>query len=381
MRKTLLLVLLSAVLILTACAGDTPTPNQGALDDTSSPAGDSDTVPARPTIQMNAGDDVFDGVSGAYCWFQAANDIRCEPGPFDPQPEAVAQVEQGDTLTFAIGSENSIPTTVSATLLDDMSDDGSPIVIELDSDLATDYEVDLDAGMHRISVLAEFAATESDTNFITTVFAVNVAEAVAMAPTETAPPPTATDEPEPTEAASEEPTEIPATDEPEATEEATEEPTEEPTATEPPPTAVPPTATAVPSPTAIPPTEAPAMPAMTVPEVLVVKGSSVFQPVGTNYCPSDAEGCEAYSGSMPDQQITLVSGDTVRIDSADGGPSQMTFVLTNTGQTEEFDRLAIPGNSIALYTVSAEPGTYLLAIETTWPDATATYYFRLEITG
>lgn len=381
MKKALLLVILSAVLALTACTGETPSTDQGAIDNPA-PAGDSDIVPARPTIQLNAGNEVYDGVSGAYCWFQSVNDIQCELGPVDPQPETTVQVEQGDILTFTISSEDGAPTALRATLLDDTTGDDAPAVIELDSDLAADYEVDLDAGLHRISVVAEFTATDTDTNFITTVFAVEVAESMAMAPT-------ATDEPEPTDEPTEEPTEVPATEEPEATEEPTAPPTEEPTATDVPPTATatsrptqaPATATSRPSPSPVPPTASLAMPVVEAPEVVMVKGSSVYSPVGVTYCPTEADTCEPITGEAPDQQIALMAGDTVRIDLADGGPSQMEFVLTNTGQTEEFDRLALRGNTLALYTIPVEAGDYLLAIETTWPDATATYYFRLQITG
>lgn len=403
MKRVSLLILLSAILALTACTGE---PGQGVLD---GPGPEAEAIPGRPTIQMNADSTAYVGLEGAYCWFQAANDIRCEPGPLDPAPEDVARVMPGDVLTFTVGGD-SAPSRVTAALLDDLDESGQPVEISLGSETAADYEVDLDAGLHRIAVVAEFAATETDTNFITTIFAVDVEAAVALEPTEvpTEMPPAATDTPPATDepTATDMPTEVP-TEEPAETEEATPEPaailpaTEAPTAVPPtlpptvpptlpptlPPTAVPPSPVPSPTrvaPTALPPTAPPAADSYLediVPEVVIVKGDNRYEPVGVEFCVADAEDCQTLIGSAPDAQITLAQGDTVRIDLAEGGPTRMAFLLTDTAQTRVLEETALRGNTVGLYTVTAGPGTYLLLIRTEWPDALATYYFRLQITG
>ncbi len=393
MKRVSMLFLLSAILVLAACTGE---PGQGLRQGSDAPAGE---IPGRPTIQMNADSTAYDGLAGAYCWFQTANDIQCEPGPPDLAPEDVASVMPGDVLTFTVGGD-SAPSRVTATLLDTLDDAGQPVEINLGSETAADYEVDLDAGLQRISVVAEFNATESDTNFITTIFAVDVGAALALEPTEmpTGVPPAASDTPPataiPTEeqAAVEEPTEVPATTLP-PTLPPTTAPTTVPTDTPPtlrptlPPTAVPPTA---PPPTAIPPSPvpSPAAPAAAesyladiVPEVVIVKGDNRYEPAGVEFCVADSEDCQTLTGRAPDAQITLAQGDTVRIDLAEGGPTRMAFLLTDTAQTRVLDEIALRGNTVGLYTVTAGPGTYLLLIRTEWPDALATYYFRLQITG
>lgn len=399
MNRVSILVLLSAILVLAACTGE---PGQGLLDSSDTQLGE---VPGRPTIQMNADDAAYEGLEGASCWFQAVNDIRCEPGPLDPAPEDVASVMPGDILTFTVGGE-SAPSRVTATLLDNLDEGGQPAVIMLGSEMAADYEVALEAGLHRISVVAEFSATETDTNFVTTIFAVNVGAALALEPTETptevpsAPTdtPAVTDIPTevPTEVAepTQEPTDLPPTEEQAAALPPTDIPTVEPTAVPPtlpptqPPTVVPPSPVPSPTraaPTAVPPTAAPAAAdsslAGNVPEVVVVKGDNRYEPVGVEFCVADSEDCQTLTGSAPDAQITLAQGDTVRIDLAEGGPARMAFLLTDTAQTRVLDEIALRGNTVGLYTVTVDPGTYLLLIRAEWPAAVATYYFRLQITG
>ncbi|MBN1963003.1 MAG: hypothetical protein JW910_00050, partial [Anaerolineae bacterium] len=78
MKKALLLLCLAGFgVILAACGGTaTPAAQQGT------PAADT-AVPARPVIQMSMMGEDYAGMPGAYCWLQAADDIRCEPDPLD----------------------------------------------------------------------------------------------------------------------------------------------------------------------------------------------------------------------------------------------------------------------------------------------------------
>ncbi|MBN2471796.1 MAG: hypothetical protein JXN59_13830, partial [Anaerolineae bacterium] len=384
MKNVTLLVLLSVILALAACTSE---PGQGALG---GPGADQEEVSGRPTIQMNVEDTAYDGLEGAYCWYQAANDIKCEPGPLDPSPPGPASVMPGDILTFTVGSESGTPNRLTATLLDDLDDAGQPVEIALENDLAADYTVDLKEGQHRIKVVAEFTATENDTNFVTTFFAIDVGEAVALEPTETAEPAedataaetadaeaTASAEEtaeaetsEATEAAASvmdatsEPTALPPTEVPPTNVPPTEEPTALPP-TEAPPTEVPPTEVPTQAPTAVPPTTVPtAVPpspvppptlpptvpaaadsfmAELVPEVVIVKGDDRYEPAGVEFCVADSEDCQTLTGGGADAQIMLASGDTVRIDLGEGGPTRMIFSLTDTAQTQVLDRLELRG--------------------------------------
>lgn len=384
MKRVSLLVLLSAVLVLTACTAETGAPGQAPLGDD---AENMAAVPGRPTIQMTVGDTVYDGLASAFCWFQAANDIKCEPGPLNPEPSEVISVNPGDMVTFAVGSETDIPTRLTVTLLDDIGMSGDPQVIELENALAADFTINLDTGPHRLSVVAEFSATESDINFVTSVFAVEVAAALAMEPT-TEP---ATDQPAATDLPTEEPTEAP-TEEPTAAATATSLPTEVPATDAPtalPPTAVPttvpptraPSATPAPRPTSTP-TSAPVQaPALSAPQVVIVKGDDRYTPSSVEVCSSAGEDCTTISNAESAPAVSLLQGDTVRVDSADGGPASMIFTVTSLSGTQVLDRVDIPGNPVALYTATTAPGSYLLKLETVWPSTSVTYYFRLEITG
>ncbi len=369
MNKTISVILLSAILVLAACTTAPPPAEQTAGTGVTTPA----AVPARPAIQLRAGETITTGLAGAYCWLQAPNDIRCEPDPLDMQPETILAVSQGDIVTFTVDSELGPPEHLYIRLLDDLDAQGAPTELELPAPppASMDYQVDLDPGTHRLALVAEYPILEGETGFVSAIFALNVAAAVAAAPTET---PVI------------KPTEPPATLEPTATAEAAA--AIEPTATEPPaptgtpvPTEVPPTPTQPPTATQPPPTPTPQVAA---PVVVVVRGRTILQPYSVNFCSLGQDGsrtCSDYATAGEDTPLEVNSGDTIRIDSAEGGPRSMTITLLNTARTREFGRLQIPGNPIALYDVTVAPGSYVLRVETDWPQATAIYEFRLEVTG
>ncbi len=377
MKKTVSVILLSALLVMVACTTAPPPAEQTAgTGATLAP------VPARPAIRLSTGETVTDGLAGAYCWLQAANDIRCEPDPLDTQPEDVLSVSQGDIVTFTIDSELGPPAHLYIRLLDDLDAGGAPTEIELPAPppASLDYQVDLEPGAHRLALVAEYPILEGEMGFVSSIFALDVAGAVAAAPTETA-------IIEPTEP----PTQLPALEKPTATPEPSPTEPPEPTATTPvevqptatalPPTAEPATATPTLPPTPLPPTPAPQVAA---PEVVIVRGRTVLQPYSVSFCTISQDGarsCSDFSTAGEGASMEVTSGDTLRIDSAAGGPLSMTFTLLNSARTRELGRLQIPGNPIALYDVVAAPGSYILRVETEWPGATATYEFRLDVTG
>ncbi len=406
MKKLLLLTILSGTMLaLAACGGSGP---PAAEAPTATPEAAQEAIPTRPDIRAIVLGEEYAGLPGAYCWLQAPNDVRCEPDPLDMQPDTTITVEAGDTVTFAVeGEEGMQPSALRAVLLDDTDDTGRPVEIDFGATDSADYEVDLEPGMHRVSVVAEFAGSGGDNNFVSSIFAIEVPMTVAEAteaPTATTAPPTS--RPEETEAAAEETTVKPPA---EATEEATEEQPvatatpEIPTATEAPsetpipsPTTAPPTA--VPSPTIAAPTLPPPSPTQAeppsgggeavenAPAVVLINGGRAFQPSGMRYCYRDTSGsevCVDSPASPESERILLNSGDTIRLDAEAGGPLTMTVILASSDLAQEYQRTELAGSStaVSLHTISAAAGNYVLVVETTWPDSTATYYFRLQVVG
>ncbi len=437
MKKALYLFLIGAALMLAACGGGASpapteeTPASGAAIPTTAAA-----VPARPVIRLSADGALHEGLPGAYCWLQAPNDIRCEPDPLDPQPETAVPVQTGQTITFAVESEAGPPAAFYATFLDDLDADGDPLLVDFGGTSSADYTVNLAAGTHRVSVVAEFPDVSGDNSFVSNIFALDVAAGVAAnltpRPTATtAPPLAATEEIAlPTTAVTEEPTkDITATEElPDAAADLAATATaiaagvQEVAATDEVPDLAA-TATAiltgatetadanalqatsaaatqvaaaeVPLPTQ-PPTTAPVLPGPTAtlplsvdlsewpPSVLVVNGGRQFRPAGLHYCYNAADGqeiCVDQPVSPSAEHIQINSGDTIRIDAAGVGPLSLSVILASTDLSQQFQRTDLPGSPISLQTFSGSPGNYVLAVETTWPQGRATYYFRLQIVG
>ena len=81
------------------------------------------------------------------------------------------------------------------------------------------------------------------------------------------------------------------------------------------------------------------------------------------------------------EHIQINSGDTIRIDAAGVGPLALRVILASTDLNQQFQRADLPGGPVSLQAFSGSPGSYILVIETTWPQGRATYYFRLQIVG
>lgn len=424
-KKALYLFLVGTALVLAACGGGEPPAGETPVPGTAAPTAEA-AVPARPVIRLSADGAQHEGLPGAYCWLQAPNDIRCEPDPLNPQPESAVAVQAGQTVTFAVESEAGPPAAFYAAFLDDLDADGDPLRVDFGSTSSADYAVNLAAGAHRVSVVAEFPNVSGDNSFVSSIFALDVATGIAANLT---PRPTATTAPF-----------IAATEEivlPTA--EATEEPTKDTAATEEVPDAaaelvatataiaaqateiagagelpdLAATATAIlagatattasaeiaatemPLPTQ-PPTIAPMLPGPTAtmplsvdlsewpPSVLVVNGGRQFRPAGLHYCYNAADGqevCVDQPVSPSADHVQINSGDTIRIDAAGVGPLSLSVILASTDLSQQFQRADLPGSPISLQTFSGSPGNYVLVVETTWPQGQATYYFRLQIVG
>ncbi len=361
MKRTLSLILsVFLIVLITACTGDSTTPSPEPQ--AAAPGNQETVIPAKPVIRLSITGEACDGLAGAFCWLQAANDIRCEPDPAELLPSDPITIEQGETVTITVASELGAPDALHATLLDDPDANNVPIVITFEPSESVDYTVDLGAGQHRLNMVAEYKTLESDTSFVSTVFALEIPAAVVVKIEPTAVPPTA--EPtvaEPTATIAAEPTEAPTEVPPQV------EPTEIPA------TAVPPTA--VPQPTTKP-AEGPLPPT-----IVVVNGSSQFLPSGTEYCVTQngAETCAEIPGSARSMRILVKNGDTVRIDAQEAVPATLRIALKSNDLSQEFDSVELPGNAMALHTINGAAGSYVLVISAEWPEGTAIYYFRVQI--
>ncbi len=396
MKKALLSILIGVMFILAACDGPAPAATPPSAE---TPTASEEPVPGRPAIRLSAMGEVYEGLPGAYCWLQAPNDIRCEPDPLVMEPEQTIQVAPGDTITLMVDSEVGPPAEFYATFLDDEDPDGDPIVQDFGSTTMAEYTVNLDPGVHRIDVVAEFPEVEGENSFVTTIFALEVPAGVAVQitprPTATTLPPTPapaeTEEPKPETPAPlvETPTMTLQVLTPEiATQAASPSPT--PPLAEPSNTPAP----AAPTATSAPPTPIPTPGVMVEagelaaapPEVIVINGGRRFMPTGLQYCYREAEGgevCVDQPISPEGERILLNSGDTLRIDAAQGGPPAMAVTLRSTDLSQEYQRTELTGNAtaISLHTITGAPGNYTLVVEADWPQGTATYYFRLQIMG
>ena len=119
-----------------------------------------------------------------------------------------------------------------------------------------------------------------------------------------------------------------------------------------------------------------------VPPLNIQQGGRVFNPVGFQYCERAASGeryCVEFPGGGQAQRTTMSRGSALEIQVEGERPTLIEVAYRSdeglpTGQPET--RL---GDNVSLFTVTAEPGTYILAIHVTWSYQDATYYFQVNI--
>lgn len=125
--------------------------------------------------------------------------------------------------------------------------------------------------------------------------------------------------------------------------------------------------------------------AVSVPRVVLVVGGLVYVPAGYQFCqqwPDETRSCRelpAPDSSM--ERMPLIRGAAAQLQVEGAQPTSVRFeYLTDTGlltgQPEER-----PGDNTVLFTVTPEPGSYILAVRITWTGYDATYFFRVAVTG
>lgn len=150
----------------------------------------------------------------------------------------------------------------------------------------------------------------------------------------------------------------------------------------------PPTATPVPvEPT---PTVTPVAPPTTYPSgaplLHLVYAGRVFEPLGYQLCLPGNTGAltkcvQEPTGTTERRRLTLMRNAAAQLLIAGERPSNvhieyLTDTGVKTGQPEDS-----PGHNTILFTVTPEPGLYILAVSVSWDAQQVTYYFRVAVSG
>ncbi len=160
-----------------------------------------------------------------------------------------------------------------------------------------------------------------------------------------------------------------------------------------------PTATITPSPTLTPsmtptstltPTPIPTLQVIpnvpvTVPELALSVAGQRYAPVGYQYCqraPSGERVCVElpFESSAP-QRLTMLRGSDAQLRITGERPAEVHIEYRSdtgvaTGQPE-----VRPGDNIILFTITPEPGSYIMVVRVNWNNYDATYYYRVLITN
>lgn len=150
-----------------------------------------------------------------------------------------------------------------------------------------------------------------------------------------------------------------------------------------------PTATPVPvEPTATPTPEAPPTTYPSgAPILTLAYAGRAYEPLGYELCRPGDEGAltdcvQEPTGTAVRRRLSLMRGAAAQLLIAgDDRPSNihieyLTDTGVQTGQPEER-----PGDNTILFTVTPEPGNYILAVRVTWEAQQATYYYRVAVSG
>jgi hypothetical protein len=404
--------------------------------------GETTDVPDRPVVKIQVGENTYEEDIYSYCWPEAEDNLACDlDAAALTQPETIVDVTGTDAVRFVIDGDVDPPVSFTATLLDGpggVQDLGTSTEATYPVGLQDGlYRVQVNAeyediegqpgyvsyvfGLNVTGAVVAMAETPTLTaTIVPTEAATETATATAtatMAPTMTA---TATMTPteamteEPTEEATEETVEAPTEDATEAmTEETDASPTPEdseetpeaemsPTATrfQPSNTPIPsqtPRPSATPKPTLIPePTAAPTLtpemaPGTTdedVPEVPAISlnfAGRIYEPVGYQYCQRATSGervcVEQPLPGTTARNVNLLRGAAAQIMITGPRPDEVRLeYLTESGVPTGQPELR-PGDNILLFTITPEPGSYILAIRVQWMDEDATYFFRVTVSA
>jgi hypothetical protein len=153
------------------------------------------------------------------------------------------------------------------------------------------------------------------------------------------------------------------------------------------PIAAPSTAAPTAQPTAAPTIAAPlSTPApRAVPSLVLTVAGRTYSAAGYQYCqraPSGERVCiELPVESGETGRISLLRGSAAQIGIAGTRPSEVTIqYLSDTGLPTGLPETRTGDNTL-LFTITPEPGSYILAIHVTWAEEDGTYYFRVAVSN
>jgi hypothetical protein len=378
--------------------------------------GGGDNIPAQPVVRLQIGDKTYEGHLASRCWLQSADNMECDVYPITTDLTPV-EIRSGDDVQFVVDDDAGTPDDLTATVLDDQ---GS--VQDLGAVTTASYNAELPDGQYQVQVVASYADVEGREAHVSYIFSLNIQGVVVMQPTSTptelpSATPTETEEPTATFTPTAEPTDTPTsiptalpTQEPteEATEFVIEVETEEPAAiateevSDETATAVLPvptteestiietepgdeiTATAIPAGSVTPTLEPFPIPTSAeIPSLALNFAGKDYIPVGYQFCERAASG-ERRCVELPvtdtsARRISLIRGTAAQIQISGERPAEVSIeYLSDSGVTTGQPETR-PGDNLILFTVTPEPGSYILAVRVTWSAEDATFFFRVAV--
>lgn len=323
---------------------------------------DAQPVFSQPVITLEIGTENYSGVLGDYCWLKAPEDIDCGYPARQPISSAIAVAPDTQVLVRLL-TDAGAPTRFTATFLDSRRPDGDVRAVDLA--LGEDAQLPLDGltGLQRVDIIAQYASTSGDENFVLYSFLLDVSTQGAVSDPQTVV----------------EPTQLPIV----------EQPTEALVVVEPPtqlPEVMPTAVAAVPVESA----GSPSTPLLTGdsvtftvarPPALVLRGASeTFEPIAQAYSARDPRGATlrvdepvAPSG----RRLTVPSGGFFVI--ASPVPADLFQVTVLQDDQQVVSRGVVPGDRLARYALNVPAGNYLIAVEATFPSGTVVYTFRVAV--
>jgi hypothetical protein len=120
-----------------------------------------------------------------------------------------------------------------------------------------------------------------------------------------------------------------------------------------------------------------------VPSLSLSFAGKNYIPVGYQFCERAATGerrcVELPATDTTARRISLIRGAAAQIQIAGERPNEVRMeYLSDTGVTTGEPEIR-PGDNLILFSITPEPGTYILAVRVTWSAEDATYFFRVTV--
>jgi hypothetical protein len=120
-----------------------------------------------------------------------------------------------------------------------------------------------------------------------------------------------------------------------------------------------------------------------VPLLTLVFAGQEYTPVGYQYCQREPSGerlCREFPVTEAEtKRISLLRGTAAQLQIAGERPTEVQIeYLSDTGVKTGQPEVQ-PGDNTILFTITPEPGTYIMAVRVTWDTEDATYFFRVTV--